>query len=50
MIARGEVGLILAAQGIQTQIIQEKYYSVIILIVIISTILTPLFLRISYTI
>jgi Kef-type K+ transport system membrane component KefB len=50
MIGRGEVGLILATQGIQTEIITEKYYSVIVLIVIISTILTPLFLRLSYTI
>ncbi len=48
MIGRGEVGLILATQGIQTEIITEKYYSVIVLIVIISTILTPLFLRLSY--
>jgi Kef-type K+ transport system membrane component KefB len=50
MIGRGEVGLILATQGIQAEIITEKYYSVLVLTIIISTILTPLFLRLSYTI
>lgn len=48
MVGRGEVGLILATQGLQSNIISEEYYTSIILIVISTTILTPIMLRYSY--
>lgn len=48
MVGRGEVGLILATQGLQSNIISEEYYTSIILIVIATTILTPIMLRYSY--
>jgi len=48
MVGRAEVGLILATQGIQSEIIDDEHYTVLILVVIISTILTPALLRMSY--
>ncbi|KAI9308030.1 Cation/H+ exchanger [Cunninghamella echinulata] len=48
MVGRGEVGLILAAQGLQSNIISSDIYTVLTLIVIITTIITPLMLRCFY--
>jgi Kef-type K+ transport system membrane component KefB len=45
MMSRGEVGLILAAVGIQEGLIQPRTFSVVVGIVILTTLLTPLLLR-----
>lgn len=45
MISRGEVGLIVAAIGIQQGLIQSDVFAAIVGVVIITTILTPILLR-----
>jgi len=45
MISRGEVGLIVAAIGIEESLIQESTFSAVVGVVILTTILTPLLLR-----
>ena len=45
MISRGEVGLIVAAVGVNAGLIQPELFSSITFIVLITTLITPLFLR-----
>lgn len=45
MISRGEVGLIIAEIGFKNQLISAEYYSTIIAVIIITTIITPILLR-----
>lgn len=45
MISRGEVGLIIAEIGLKNQLISTEYYSTIIAVIIITTIITPILLR-----
>jgi Kef-type K+ transport system membrane component KefB len=45
MISRGEVGLIVAAIGIEQGLIQESTFSAVVGVVILTTMLTPLLLR-----
>lgn len=49
MVSRGEVGLIVAAVGISEGLITQSIYSAVIGVVIITTLLTPLFLRASFS-
>ena len=44
MISRGEVGLIIAAVGIEQGLIQQSVFSAIVGVVILTTVLTPLLL------
>lgn len=46
MISRGEVGLIIAEIGLKNQLISTEYYSTIIAVIIITTIITPILLRV----
>lgn len=45
MISRGEVGIIIAAIGLQQALIDPQVYSVMILMVLITTLLTPILLK-----
>lgn len=48
MMVRGEVCLIVANTGRDMGLISEEYYPAIILLIIVSSILTPLFLKMLY--
>lgn len=48
MVSRGEVGLIIASVGIEAGLMGEENFSVIVLMVIVTTILTPPLLRVLY--
>jgi len=48
MISRGEVGLIVAGVGITAGILTSEVYSTIIIMVVITTIITPIWLKIEY--
>ncbi len=48
MISRGEVGLIVAAVGLQEGLIQEGTYGVMVLMILATTIITPLALKAAY--
>lgn len=45
MIARGEVAIIVAAKGIESQLLDEKFFSAIVIVVLITTIITPVLLK-----
>lgn len=48
MISRGEVALIIASKGIAMNILGEKYFAPMIIMVIITTVITPILLKIVY--
>ena len=48
MISRGEVGLIVAGVGITAGILTSEVYSTIIIMVVVTTIITPIWLKIEY--
>lgn len=48
MISRGEVALIVAEKGLKVGIMQEKLFSPIVIVVVITTLLTPILLRIVF--
>jgi hypothetical protein len=48
MIPRAEVGLIVAALGLQLQLISQESYAVIVFMAMLSTIVTPPFLRLAF--
>lgn len=48
MISRGEVGLIVAGIGIASGVLTSNVYSTIVIMVAVSTIITPLWLKSSY--
>ncbi len=45
MVSRGEVGLIVAAVGVNEGIIEPNLFAVVTIIVLVTTLVTPLFLR-----
>ncbi|MBX9923770.1 MAG: cation:proton antiporter [Rhabdochlamydiaceae bacterium] len=45
MIPRGEVGLIFASVGLSIQVLSQELYTILILLIAITTLLPPLFLR-----
>ncbi len=49
MMSRGEVGLIVASVGIQQGIIEQNLFSAVVGVVIITTLLTPPLLRLSFS-
>lgn len=49
MISRGEVGLIVATIGVEQGLIQEGVFSAVVGVVIITTLLTPVVLRASFS-
>ncbi len=48
MMTRGEVALIVAQKGLQVQMIEAKYFSAVILLILVSSIITPVILKILY--
>jgi Kef-type K+ transport system membrane component KefB len=48
MISRGEVGLIVAGVGVASGIVEDKVFSVVTLIVLVTTLITPLMLRATF--
>ena len=48
MISRGEVGLIVAGVGVSSNILTSDVYSTIIIMVAVTTIITPLWLKMEY--
>lgn len=48
MISRGEVGLIVAGVGVSLSILTSEVYSTIVLMVAVTTIITPIWLKMEY--
>lgn len=48
MMTRGEVALIVAQKGLQVGMIQAKYFSAVILLILVSSIITPIILKLLY--
>lgn len=48
MISRGEVGLIIAGIGIQSKLISEEIFAVAVLMVVVTTLITPVLIRWSF--
>lgn len=48
MMTRGEVALIVAQRGLKAEIIDSKYFTAVILLIVISSILTPIILKAIY--
>lgn len=49
MISRGEVGLIVASVGVQTSLVSSEEFSAIVMMVLITTLITPPILRVLFT-
>lgn len=48
MISRGEVGLIVASVGLDSGIISQGVYAALVLMVLVSTVVTPVLLRLTF--
>lgn len=48
MIARGEVALIVTQKGIEAGLIAEKYLAIVVLLVLVSSILLPILMKVLY--
>ena len=48
MISRGEVGLIVATVGLDKALIDTDLYSVMVLMVLVTTLVTPILLKIVF--
>ena len=48
MMTRGEVALIVAQKGLQVQMIEAKYFSAVILLILVSSVITPIALKMLY--
>ena len=48
MMTRGEVALIVAQRGLKAEIIDSRYFTAVILLIVISSILTPVILKAIY--
>jgi Kef-type K+ transport system membrane component KefB len=48
MVSRGEVGLIVANVGIGAGLITRDLFSVVVLMVIVTTLVTPVMLRLTF--
>lgn len=48
MISRGEVGLIIAAIGVSAGLLSERGFAVMVIMVLVTTLLTPVLLRLSF--
>ena len=49
MMTRGEVALIVAQKGLSVGMIESKYFTAVILLIMVSSIITPIFLKLLYT-
>jgi len=48
MVSRGEVGLIVAGIGLEQKVIPEDVFSIMVLMVVATTLVTPILLRFSF--
>jgi Kef-type K+ transport system membrane component KefB len=48
MVSRGEVGLIVAGIGVQRGVINQDLFSIMVLMVVVSTLVTPVLLRLTF--
>lgn len=48
MVSRGEVALIVANKGIATGLMNEAFFGPVVLVVIVTTVLTPILLKLAY--
>ena len=48
MMTRGEVALIVSQKGLNAGIIESKYFASVILLIIVSSIITPILLKVLY--
>jgi Kef-type K+ transport system membrane component KefB len=48
MMTRGEVALIVSQKGLSVGMISSRYFSAVILLIMISSIITPIFLKLLY--
>ncbi len=49
MMTRGEVALIVAQRGLKANLVESKFFTAVILLIIISSVLTPVLLKLLYT-
>jgi hypothetical protein len=50
MISRGEVALVIAALGLQSQVIDENIFTTTVIMTLVTTLITPLLLKLVYMI
>ena len=48
MVPRGEMGLIVAAAGVSRGLVDPAMFSIVVVIVLLTTIVTPILLRLVY--
>ena len=48
MMTRGEVALIVAQRGLKAEIVDSRYFTAVILLIILSSILTPIIMKAIY--
>lgn len=48
MMTRGEVALIVAQKGLQVGMIESRYFSAVILLILVSSVITPIILKMLY--
>ena len=48
MISRGEVALIVAQRGLKIGLLHETFFTAVILLIIVSSIITPIILKVLY--
>jgi len=48
MMTRGEVALIVAQRGLKAKIIDSRYFTAVIILIVVSSILTPILLKSIY--
>ncbi len=48
MVSRGEVALIVANKGAAVGLIREEYFAPIIIVVLVTTLITPILLKLAY--
>lgn len=48
MVCRGEIALIIANRGYKLGLISERYFAPVIIVIIVTTLLTPLLLKLAY--
>ncbi|NOT62335.1 MAG: hypothetical protein HOP19_19175, partial [Acidobacteria bacterium] len=48
MVSRGEVGLIVAGVGLASNVINQEVFSIMVIMVLVTTMVTPLLLRLTF--
>ena len=48
MMTRGEVALIVAQKGLSAKLISSEYFTAVILLIVISSVITPILLKLLY--